>query len=57
MLRQVDLISFKVGDLIRAKYGCSEVEFLKIYKNLLEISEQRPDILKITRIKNRLDQK
>lgn len=57
VLRQVDLVSFKVGDLIRAKYACSESEFLRIYKNLIEVSEQRPEVLKIVRIKNRLDHK
>jgi hypothetical protein len=57
VLRQVDLISFKVGDLIRGKYAGSEAEFLRIYKNLIEVSEQRPEVLKIVRIKNRLDQK
>lgn len=51
------MVSFKVGDLIRAKYGCSESEFIRIYKNIIEVSEQRPDVLKIVRIKNRLDHK
>lgn len=57
MLRQVDLVSFKVGDLVRGRFACSESEFLRIYKNIIEVSEQRPEVLKIVRIKNRIDQK
>lgn len=57
MLKDLDLVSFKVGDLLRAKYACPEHQIIKIYHNLIEVSEKKPELFKIMRIKNRLDQK
>jgi hypothetical protein len=51
------LVSFKVGDLMRARVSCSETALIKIYDSLVEISKLQDSRLRIIRIKNRLDHK
>lgn len=36
-----NLISFKVGDLMRCKYSSHEQEIIKIYNELIHISQKR----------------
>lgn len=49
-----NLMSFKIGDLMRCKCQSKETEILRIYKEIERISETNPERLKIVRIKNRL---
>lgn len=49
-----NLISFKIGDLMRCKIGSQEKEILKLFKHLADVSEKNPQVFKIIRIKNRL---
>ena len=49
-----NLVSFRVGDILRCKFKSKEREVLRIYNELHEISRDRPEKLKIVRIKNRL---
>jgi hypothetical protein len=49
-----NLITFKVGDLMRCKCASKEEEILTILRAIVEISKDDPDRLRILRIKNRL---
>jgi hypothetical protein len=49
-----NLISFKIGDLMRCKIGSQEREILKLFRHFSELSERQPSLFKIIRIKNRL---
>lgn len=49
-----DLLSFKIGDLMRCKCSSKEREILKIFQYLEECSEKNPKHMKIIRVKNRL---
>jgi hypothetical protein len=55
VIESVNLVTFKIGDMLRCKCDCSEQEFLKILKTVDAIHVHYPDILKIVRIKNRLE--
>lgn len=50
----IDLITFKISDLIRCKFSSRENEVLKVYKELKRVSDQQ-NLLKIVRIKDRLN--
>jgi hypothetical protein len=49
-----DLITFKIGDLMRCKCSSKEREILKIFQELEHVSDKDPKKLKIIRVKNRL---
>ena len=49
-----DLLSFKIGDLMRCKCSSKEKEILRIFQELESISNSNPKLLKIIRVKNRL---
>jgi hypothetical protein len=49
-----NLLSFKIGDLMRCKCSSKEKEILRIYEEITRISKDHPEKLKIVRIKNRL---
>lgn len=49
-----NLVTFKVGDLVRCKCSSKGTEILSIFNELNRISTYYPDKLKIIRIKNRL---
>jgi hypothetical protein len=55
VLESVDLVTFKIGDMMRCKCACSEQEFINILKSFDAITLLRPDILKVVRVKNRLE--
>lgn len=46
----LDLLSFRVFDLLRSKYSGSKEEILTIYDNI-----KKSEYMKMTRVKNRLD--
>lgn len=54
LLLSVDLVTFKIGDMMRCKCACSEHEFIKILMVLESLHSNAPDVLKLVRIKNRL---
>ena len=51
----VNLVTFKIGDMMRCKCSCSEHEFIKILKAIDAVHNRWPDTMKIARIKNRLE--
>lgn len=55
VLRSLDLVTFKIGDMMRCKCACSEQEFIKIMTVIDSLHLHSPDVLKIVRIKNRLE--
>ena len=55
VLTSVDLVTFKIGDMLRCKCACSEEEFIKILGVFDSLHVHSPDILKIIRIKNRME--
>lgn len=57
LLSSVDLVTLKIGDLLRSKYCCSEQEFVRVLGVLEEVDCKHPNILRIVRIKNRLEKK
>jgi hypothetical protein len=57
LLSSVDLVTLKIGDLLRSKYCCSEQEFVRVLGVLEEVDCKHPSILRIVRIKNRLEKK
>jgi hypothetical protein len=48
-------MTFKIGDLLRCKCASKEKEINALYNYLLRESTWNPDILKIVKIKNRLE--
>ena len=53
----VDLITFKIGDLMRCKFASREEEVLRVFHLIKDISDdQKSRMLKIIRIKNRLSE-
>ena len=54
MLESINLVTFKVGDMMRCKCSCLEQEFVKILKSVESIHHLWPDVMKISRVKNRL---
>ena len=43
-----------MGDLLRSKCSSKESEITALYRELLKINHHQPDLLKITKVKNRL---
>lgn len=50
-------MTFKVGDLLRARYSCQEHEFANVLALLYRIEETDPGFLKIVKIKDRMFEK
>lgn len=48
-------ITFTISDLLRCKCFSKEKEVIRIYKELEIMSEISPDILRIVKVKNRLN--
>jgi hypothetical protein len=55
--QNINLVVFRVGDLMRSKLQCSESSFISVLKTmyLLDSSEQMRGKFKLVRIKNKLD--
>ena len=53
--RFVNLITFKITDLLRCKCSSRENEILRIFNAIKRISESDLDLIKIIRIKDRLE--
>ena len=49
-----NLLTFKIGDLLRCKFSSKQREILAIYNEICKIHENNPQLLKIIRVKNRL---
>ena len=49
-----NLISFRIGDLMRCKIESKNKEILQLYRHINRVSKTNSDDLKILRIKNRL---
>jgi hypothetical protein len=54
----INLVVFRVSDLLRAKFQCSEAAFITLLKTtyLLDGSEDMRGKFKLVRIKNKLDE-
>lgn len=53
--KNVNLITFKIGDLMRCKCSSHEDEILRIFNLIKKISENECNLIKIVRIKDRLE--
>jgi hypothetical protein len=55
--RNINLVSFRVSDLLRSKLQCSESSFISLLNTmyLLDSNEQMRGLFKLVRIKNKLD--
>ncbi len=51
-----NLMTFRIGDLLRCKIASKEKEIVRIFKEIKNVSEKNPNRMKIVRIKNRLKQ-
>lgn len=51
---EIDLVTFKISDLLRCKFSSHENEILRAYRELKRISDEK-DYFKIVRIKDRLE--
>jgi len=51
----VNLITFKVSDLMRCKCSSRESEILRILSIIKKLGEEKQDLFKIVRIKDRLE--
>lgn len=56
--QNINLVVFRVSDLLRAKFQCSESTFINVLKTmyLLDSSEEMRKKFKLVRIKNKLDE-
>ena len=56
--QNINLVVFRVGDLLRAKYQCSESTFLDLLKTvyILDNDDSMRQKFKLVRIKNKLDE-
>jgi len=56
-IKNVNLIIFKIGDLMRAKLQCNETSFITLLKTfyLLDNSDEMKNKFKLIRINNKLD--
>ena len=54
----INLVTFRISDLMRAKYQCTESGFITLLKTLyiLDKDENMNGKFKLTRIKNKLDE-
>ena len=50
----LNLLSFKISDILRCRYVSREIEVLRVFREIRKMSEQNPDMFKIIRVKNRL---
>lgn len=50
----MNLVTFKVGDLLRARYSCEEHEFVAVLGLLYKMEELNSGYLRIVKIKNRM---
>ncbi len=57
-LQNINLIVFRVSDLLRAKLKCSESSFISLLKTmyLLDNDSEMKDKFKLVRIKSKLDE-
>ena len=55
LVESVDLVTFSIGDMLRSKCSCTEQEFIRILRIFDELHGSHPDVIKLVRIKNRLD--
>lgn len=55
--QDINLIVFRIGDLLRSKLQCSEAQFISLLKTMyvLDESEEMQGKFKLVRIKNKLD--
>jgi len=58
----INLVVFKIGDLMRSKIHCSETTFIRLLKTLYIIEEtdtrgNSKPLIELVRIKNKLDSK
>jgi len=49
-------VTFKIGDILRCKCSSQEGEIRALYSEVERISHQQPHLLRIVRIKDRLEQ-
>jgi hypothetical protein len=59
MFDTINLVVFRVGDLLRSKFQCSETVFINVLNTLYLLDKDRmmEDRFKLVRIKNKLSQK
>jgi hypothetical protein len=50
----LNLLSFKVSDILRCKYASKEKEVLRVFCEIEKMAKEEKENFKITRIKNRL---
>ena len=57
--QHINMVSFKVGDLLRSKFECTESSFISIVNtlNLLDDAKELKGKFKLVRVKNKLNQK
>ncbi len=57
LIKNINLVVFRVSDLLRAKLQCNESSFISLLKTMyiLDNSETMKDKFKLVRIKNKLD--
>ena len=57
--QNINLVVFRVNDLLRSKFQCNETTFINILNTLylLDQSVEMRDKFKLVRVKNKLDQK
>ena len=48
-------VTFTIGDLFRCKIKSREKEIVHIYHRMVDLSKTNPEVMKIIRIKNRLN--
>lgn len=55
--QDLNLVVFRVADLMRSKYQCSEAEFISLLKTMyiLDENEEMKNKFRLVRIKNKLD--
>ena len=53
----INLLTFRVGDLLRSKLQCSETSFIKVMNTLINLdsSKEMEGKFKLVRIKNKLN--
>ena len=53
----MSMVTFKIGDLMRGRIKSAEKKIISVYSKLKQIDEYCPNILKIIRLKDKLDDK
>jgi hypothetical protein len=56
--QSINLVSFRIGDLMRSKLQCNENSFIAVLQTMymLDESKELGKMFKLVRIKNKLDQ-